>query len=300
MPPHPWSSPSTGFTGLTGHRPTMEDSHVLTLSFLTSSSSLVDLDCRRSEPLHLFGVLDGHGGEKCAEYCGRELPKMVKSGLASGLPAAAAVVTAHGSVEANWFRSTGTDDSGTTAVLALLESSTGRVLVSNVGDSRALIVRRTGKSSKAGRAVPLTVDHDGGNRNEAKRIKVAKGVIDEDGYVNRGLTETCVGVQTARSLGDFDVKYPTGDGDGVVFHSEAVISTPELRWATLDLDDVLVLGCDGMFEASEGSADWMARSVRKHVLDGKTAEEMSELLANEAVEMGSQDNCSCLVVMAGE
>ena len=74
----------------------------------------------------------------------------------------AAMVNAHQGVDVSWFRSSDRDESGTTAVSMLLESSTGRVLAANVGDSRAIIVR--GK-----RAIALTADHDAENKSEARR-----------------------------------------------------------------------------------------------------------------------------------
>jgi protein phosphatase 2C len=132
----------------------MEDAHISMPSFLSSSSKLVDLASSKSAPLHFFGVLDGHGGEACAEYCGDALPKQLKKSLSSGLPISASLVTAHAAVEVDWFREADRDDSGTTAVTALIESASGRVLASNVGDSRVLVVRRSGKSGS--KVVALT------------------------------------------------------------------------------------------------------------------------------------------------
>jgi len=156
--------------------------HIISLSFLSSQTKLDDLCCSKTNPLHLFSVMDGHGGADCAEYCSTELPQQLKASLNAGLPATAASITAHLSTESNWFRSPDRDDSGTTAVTCLLESANSRVMISNVGDSRALIVRRAGKSGLAGKSVALTADHDADNKSEAKRIKAAGGVIDEDGY----------------------------------------------------------------------------------------------------------------------
>lgn len=152
--PSVWASVETGVCGLQGLRDSMEDAHISMPSFLSSSSKLVDLASSKSAPLHFFGVLDGHGGEACAEYCGDALPKQLKKSLSSGLPISASLVTAHAAVEVDWFREADRDDSGTTAVTALIESASGRVLASNVGDSRVLVVRRSGKSGS--KVVALT------------------------------------------------------------------------------------------------------------------------------------------------
>jgi len=109
-------------------------------------------------------------------------------------------------------------------------------------------------------------------------------------------------VQTARSIGDFDCKYPQSDEndddkpDSITFHSSSVIATPEISWAYLEDDDILVLGCDGLFEASGGSAAWIAKSARRHYTEDCSAQEMASLLAKEALEQGSMDNVSCIVV----
>jgi hypothetical protein len=51
-----------------------------------------------------------------------------------------------------------------------------------------------------------------------------------------------------------------------------------------------VLGCDGLFEASEGSAVWIGKMVRKLEAQEYTAQDTAEALAKEAIDMGSGDN----------
>ena len=167
----------------------------------------------------------------------------------------------------------------------LLESATGRVLAANVGDSRAIIVR--GK-----KAVALSTDQDAENRREAKRMKAVGGDVDEDGYIN-----DCV--QVSRSIGDYEAKFVEGeddDGEPQLQHSMAVVSTPELRWGQLEADDILVLVCDGVVEPSDGSAVWIAKAVRKAMDGGSSAQEAAEALAQAALDMGSEDNVSVLIV----
>jgi hypothetical protein len=53
-----------------------------------------------------------------------------------------------------------------------------------------------------------------------------------------------------------------------------------------------VLGCDGLFEASEGSAVWIGKMVRKLEAQEYTAQDTAEALAQEAIDMGSGDNVS--------
>ena len=187
-----------------------------------------------------------------------------KVDVGTGLCPEAALVNACYATEVAFFRAHPHDCSGTTAVCAMLECESKRLWVSNLGDSRALVVR------KKGDIVELTVDQDAANKKEAKRIKAAGGTVDEEGYINGT-------VQTARSIGDADAKfedrYPDDDGgaddddDGDdddddddeydprrnKKHSAAVVPTPVISTITLADDDVaVVLGCDGLFEAFEG------------------------------------------------
>ena len=284
---------SVGLHALQGERPTMEDAHSH-CTLTVPPAKLVDgLECSKKWPLHFFGVFDGHGGNQAAEFVAEELPKQVKASLNAGLALVPALVTAHMATEVSWFRSSNFDDSGTTAVSALLEAATGRITVCNVGDSRAFVVPKTGA------CVALSTDHDAENKKEAKRMKAASNSVwngtDGDGYINDQ-------VQTSRSIGDFDAKFlvaSDGDGDdGAHRYSDAVVCTPEIAHYLLQPEDLcLVLGCDGLVEPSEGKTTWIGKEVRSLLKAGRSAEEIASHLAKTALEMGSGDNISCMVVI---
>ena len=232
-------------------------------------------------PVRCFAVYDGHGGDTCSQFCKRVFPQELKKDLEAGLPPVAALVNATYATEVAFFRAHPSEDAGSTAVCALLDPQARRVFVSNVGDSRCLLVR------KAGAVVALTSDHDIYNATELRRIKAAGGSVDEDGYINEM-------VQTARSIGDGDAKFP----DGAASHSAAVVPTPEIRVHDLAADDVaLVLGCDGLFEGHGGSNAWINQMVRKLVKEGKTAKQIAAALVQQALDDGSEDNTTAVVVL---
>ena len=66
-------------------------------------------------------------------------------------------------------------------------------------------------------------------------------------------------------------------------------------WA-LPPSPTLVLVCDGVVEPSDGSAVWIAKAVRKAMDGGSSAQEAAEALAQAALDMGSEDNVSVLIV----
>jgi protein phosphatase PTC1 len=99
-------------------------------------------------------------------------------------------------------------------------SSSRRVLyTANAGDARGVLCR-------AGKAVRLTYDHKGSDKQEAKRIMDAGGFV-MSGRVNGVLAVT-------RSLGDSSMK-------------EFVVGSPYTTETELcDEDEFLILACDGV------------------------------------------------------
>jgi protein phosphatase PTC1 len=106
------------------------------------------------------------------------------------------------------------------ATVAVPPSTTRRVLYcANAGDARGVLCRR-------GKAVRLTYDHKGSDRQEAKRITDAGGFV-LSGRVNGVLAVT-------RSLGDSSMK-------------EFVVGAPYTTETELCNDDeFLILACDGV------------------------------------------------------
>jgi serine/threonine protein phosphatase PrpC len=287
---------TVGAFGAQGEREYNEDVHMcrtwtklggksgkISNSSSSSSSSSSSLSPTALRPVHLWGVFDGHGGAACSAFAAQRFPLELRKDLEAGLPPARAMVNATYATEVAFAREHAHDDSGTTAVCVLLDmtaSDAKWITVSNVGDSRALLVRAKGK------IIPLSTDQDGANALELRRIKAAGGFVDEDGYVNGD-------VQTARSIGDADAKFP----DGV--HSAAVVPTPAILERELcDGEDLaLVLACDGLFEAHGGSNAWVNKMVRSLVKEGRSAQHIAEALVAQALADGSEDNTTAIVVL---
>jgi protein phosphatase PTC1 len=114
------------------------------------------------------------------------------------------------------------------ASIAIPPSAARRVLYSaNAGDARGVLCR-------AGKAVRLTYDHKGSDKQEAKRITDAGGFV-MSGRVNGVLAVT-------RSLGDSSMK-------------EFVVGAPYTTETELcDEDEFLILACDGVRRPSVHSS----------------------------------------------
>ena len=265
--------------------------------------------CALEGPLHFVAVMDGHGGDACSEFSSKRVMAELLVDLRAGLVPLAALVNAHAATEVAWMRRAcggdDPDDSGTTSVCVLIDEATGELSISNVGDSRALLLRRSrrgGKrkrgAAKAGRlaVVALTTDQDAENKGEAKRIKAAGGTVSAEGYINES-------VQTARSIGDYLSKFlPTEEEEeeDPAEHSLAVISTPAVTRAALCDDDVLlVLACDGLFETDDDTRDdmeWIAKLCDEALGAGASVKKIAKRLADDAIAHGSSDNTTALVV----
>lgn len=137
---------------------------------------------------------------------------------------------------------------GTTACVALLKDKT--LTVANVGDSRAVIARRTVQSSATGEfeAVALTEDQNPDLPDEMRRITNAGGYV--TAAPSPGLSArvwldsecTQIGLAMSRSIGDHAVS-----GVGVI--SEPVVTSYEVD----DMDEFMILASDGVWEFIESA-----------------------------------------------
>ncbi|KAG9316724.1 phosphatase 2C-domain-containing protein [Chiua virens] len=139
-----------------------------------------------------------------------------------------------------------------------------RVLYSaNAGDARGVLCR-------AGKAVRLTYDHKGSDKQEAKRITDAGGFV-MSGRVNGVLAVT-------RSLGDSSMK-------------EFVVGSPYTTETELcDDDEFLILACDGLWDIT---GDQGAIDLVRNIQD---AQEASQTLVQHALSRQTNDNVTVVVV----
>lgn len=147
---------------------------------------------------------------------------------------------------------------GTTACVALLREN--QLILSNVGDSRAVLARKKGDSWEA---INLTQDQNPDLPEERERIEEMGGFVSpppEPGLSARvWLDEMCtqIGLAMARSIGDHAVK-PIG-----------VIAEPVVTFHDLKPeDDFVILATDGVWEFLS-SAD-AVKIVSENLNNGST------------------------------
>uniref|UniRef100_A0A6B2LG99 PPM-type phosphatase domain-containing protein n=1 Tax=Arcella intermedia TaxID=1963864 RepID=A0A6B2LG99_9EUKA len=162
------------------------------------------------------------------------------------------------------------DPSGSTCVLALLHEN--YLLVSWIGDSRCVLCR--GK-----KCIPMTVDHTPLRYDEKKRIEKMGGKVnlnDNTGDAPRVMQSLAV----TRSFGDIKLK-----------RNKFLIAEPEFTETLLEPEDrFVILASDGLWDVMS------EEEAVAFVLSSEEPLSVSEQLLKRAIELGSVDNLSVIVV----
>lgn len=319
--------PLWGSVSLCGKRPEMEDAVTTASRFMKIpikmlvgehmidgiSPSLTHVTS------HFFGVYDGHGGSRVADYCCERIHLalaeeigQVKGNIGNGSVGEARQVmweraftncfqrvddeiggkvsrgipSDHGNASAASFKPVAPETVGSTAVVALVCSS--HIIVANCGDSRAVLLR--GKE-----AMPLSVDHKPDSEKEYARIDAAGGkVIQWNGYRVFGV------LAMSRSIGDRYLK-------------PWIIPEPEVTFVPRAREDeCLIVASDGLWDVmtNEEACEVARRRILLwHKKNGvpssplergkgvdPAAQAAAEYLSVLALDKGSKDNISVIVV----
>ncbi|XP_062025096.1 probable protein phosphatase 2C 59 isoform X1 [Rosa rugosa] len=245
---------SYGYASSPGKRSSMEDFYE------------TRIDGVEGEIVGLFGVFDGHGGARAAEYVKQNLfsnlirhPKFISD-------TKSAIADAYSHTDSEFLKSENNQnrDAGSTASTAILVGD--RLLVANVGDSRAVICR-------GGNAIAVSRDHKPDQTDERQRIE------DAGGFVMWAGTWRVGGVlAVSRAFGDRLLK-------------QYVVADPEIQEEKIDNSlEFLILASDGLWDVVTNEE---AVAMIKPIQDPKQA---SERLMQEAYQRGSADNITCVVV----
>ncbi|XP_073303547.1 probable protein phosphatase 2C 59 [Primulina huaijiensis] len=245
---------SYGYSSFPGKRSSMEDFYE------------TRIDGVEGEVVGLFGVFDGHGGARAAEYVKQNLfsnlirhPKFISD-------TKSAIADAYCHTDSEFLKSENNQnrDAGSTASTAILVGD--RLLVANVGDSRAVI-------SRGGKAIAVSRDHKPDQTDERQRIE------DAGGFVMWAGTWRVGGVlAVSRAFGDRLLK-------------QYVVADPEIREEKVDDTlEFLILASDGLWDVVTNEE---AVSMTKPIQE---PEEAAKLLMKEAYQRGSADNITIVVV----
>eukprot|EP00812_Abedinium_dasypus_P011090 NODE_466_length_1545_cov_329.211409.p2 GENE.NODE_466_length_1545_cov_329.211409~~NODE_466_length_1545_cov_329.211409.p2 ORF type:complete len:485 (+),score=152.79 NODE_466_length_1545_cov_329.211409:109-1455(+) len=282
---------------------------------------LIGISLRSPEGLAISGfcVLDGHSGARCVDLLAARLPAGLQQCLSakpslSDESLAQAVAEACELLDREFLRRARELEilDGSTLLLCLVYPEANgrkcRLLVANVGDSRAVLCRAAGGAPGAGTnggdvlsAVRLSEDHKPARPDERRRIEARGGLVQVQG-VWRVFTPTPArfggrvvarwGLAVSRAFGDLLLKEPERYGCASVAPGGLITSAPEIR--TVELrpaeDRFLVLACDGVW-------DVLSDNDAAAACAGQPGVELAALsLVRRSFAAGSDDNLTALVV----
>ncbi|KAK4734675.1 hypothetical protein R3W88_008936 [Solanum pinnatisectum] len=245
---------SCGYSSFRGKRATMED-------FYDIKTSKVD-----GKAVCLFGIFDGHGGSRAAEFLRGHLFQNLLKHPSFSTNTKLAISETYQKTDMEFLDSekdTFRDD-GSTASTAVLVGN--HLYVANVGDSRTII-------SKSGKAIPLSEDHKPNRNDERRRIESAGGVVMWAGTWRVGGV-----LAMSRAFGNRMLK-------------QFVVAEPEIQDQEIDEEvELLVLASDGLWDVVPN----------EDAISLAQAEEEPEAAARKLTETaftrGSADNITCIVV----
>lgn len=223
----------------------------------------------------ICGVYDGHVGDEAAAFCAERLPLHVQASLASGF-SEDSLLSAFENCEAEMREVISQRDAGSTATLAVVRDLPGdklEILVANCGDCRALLVTQG--------TILATADHRPDAPEERSRIHAAGGTVSDDGRIDGKLA-------CSRALGDFAYKQNVELTSG----QQKVSSVPDLyRWQA-DVGDLLIIGCDGVWDTLSNA------QVSDGLKDGDLGPSVQRLL-ELCITKEADDNLTLMAVRLG-
>lgn len=228
---------------------------------------------RATEDTQFFGVYDGHGGAKASSLLALLFPVYILAAPEYKTNLAAACHSASLAMNEEIIKREmdGHSEGGATAVTLLIRGNT--FLLSNTGDCRAIMVA---KRDKVAQVTQLTTDHKASNVQEKQRIEENGGMVL---YV-KGVARVNGCLAVARAFGDAEL-------------SQLVIADPEVTVHELHREDeFIVMASDGLWDVLTN--DQVAIYIRNN--PWLSVQEIANMLADRAVELGTSDNVTVLVV----
>ncbi|KAG8390392.1 hypothetical protein BUALT_Bualt01G0078600 [Buddleja alternifolia] len=241
---------SCGYSSFRGKRASMED------FFDIKASKIGQAVC-------LFGIFDGHGGSRAAEFLKKHLFENLMKHPEFIANTKLAISDTYQRTDRDFLESekdTFRDD-GSTASTAVLVGN--HLYIANVGDSRTIM-------SKAGKAIALSEDHKPNRSDERKRIENAGGVVMWAGTWRVGGV-----LAMSRAFGNRMLK-------------QFVVAEPEIQEQEVDQDlELLVLASDGL---------WDVVANKDAVSIAQTVEEPEAAARKLSGAAFTRDNITCIVV----
>lgn len=268
-------------------------------------------------------VFDGHAGDAAARYLKTHLYKVFsekvdmhslgldctldqrEEGLCCPVELHSVLSQSYKQADTNllqWLEQQDEEDacSGCTATTVLIRSD--RIIVANVGDSRAVLCR-------TGRAVNLSTEHRVYGQGQIVESETLR-IENSGGWVDDG--RVCGILAVSRAFGDADFK---GEGlerllirgveddmwsadfaASVQFTADPVIAEPDVYQMSVveESDEFLIVATDGLWDVV--SSEEAVKFARSDLMKGKSPQEAAERLTMVALRRYTADNVAVVVI----
>ena len=217
--------------------------------------------------LSLFCVFDGHGGDFVAKYLKENFASILHNSIKLNytLNFHSILNSTFESVDKNLEKFDITQNCGSTATIVVMDNNI--IYCANVGDSKCFYIDKNN-------AVQISEDHNCKNEKEKELLK-KKGVKI---FLNRVFGS----LSLTRTFGDFE------------FKKEGITSIPYIKKIYLDKNDIkyIVIASDGIWDVvNKDKLYQLYQELKKD-----TSEEFCNNLVEFAINEGSNDNISCIVL----
>lgn len=229
-----------------------------------------------------FGIFDGHGGSKAAEFAATRLGKNILDCVGQGETETETQTESEKLIEEKIREGyLATDEEflrsenaagGTCCATALIQQ--GKLIVSNVGDCRAVI-------SRGGVAEALTIDHTPVREDEKIRIEAQGGYVD----CCSGVWRIQGSLAVSRAMGNQHLK-------------QWVTAEPDTKIIDIQPDcEFLILASDGLWDkASNQEAIDIVRPFVSAPTDKAHIARACKKLVELSTSRGSSDDTSVMII----
>jgi serine/threonine protein phosphatase PrpC len=278
----------------------MEDVHC---AVLPSDSNDVN-PSHSLDPYSFFGVFDGHGGKRAAEYVEQNLYPDLMLVLQKEKDPEEALHAAFEQTESRLCMVAKENEwmDGTTAAVALVDPIRHQCIIGNVGDSEIVHGYRNACGEVFHQV--LTEKHTMKNEAEIERVITAGGRVWRDRMAHPNFRPEFLSLAVSRSLGDVffkDSEYTEGKESGLI--AKPSISVLDIRnllqsksnasGSSLE-KQMLILASDGLWDKMT-YADVVELSLEK-LEQGMDPQAVSNVLVQQAAAAGSRDNITVVLV----
>lgn len=292
-----------GLHSVQGHRAEMEDDHkcvhrgvvdpITPATFSTAGTEQQEQDDNEEDlqsylrfpDVSFFGIYDGHAGTAAATFLRKHLHRAVLGHPRLHEEPEVALKEAIASVEEKFmqFAEEQRLDAGSTLAVVLIIGN--QLVVANVGDSEVAL-------NRGGSPVVLSTIHNmRKNANEEERVKEIGGRVHHKRLGHPRYNPSFFSIAVTRSIGDVffkSSKFTEGKLSGLIAEADT-------QKITLTNDDrFVIVGCDGLWDVI--SYQQAIDFVEEKHKGGLNAQKICEELVNEALNRGSTDNITALVI----